>query len=156
MGQSRSSVEIATCHTCKVSKPFSCFPKHKKKKNGIGTECKDCFKIYIKKWRLENRERYIKHAISWNKSHPEKRKALEANRRVRSVQGNVMLHYSQMKIIDTIYESSKRISDCIGINHHVDHIVPISKGGYHVHTNLQIIPAIINFRKSNKLNYSIP
>ena len=35
--------------------------------------------------------------------------------------------------------------------YHVDHIHPISKGGLHVHYNLQYLPAIDNIKKSNKI-----
>ena len=35
--------------------------------------------------------------------------------------------------------------------YHVDHIHPISKGGLHVHYNLQYLPAIENIKKSNKI-----
>lgn len=35
----------------------------------------------------------------------------------------------------------------LGEEFHVDHIVPLSKGGKHVFENLQVIPAIDNLRK---------
>ena len=33
---------------------------------------------------------------------------------------------------------------------HVDHIIPVSKGGLTVHDNLQVVPALWNRQKSNK------
>lgn len=41
-----------------------------------------------------------------------------------------------------------------GVEHHVDHIVPIrgkNVCGLHVHTNMRVIPGDVNRRKSNKL-----
>lgn len=38
---------------------------------------------------------------------------------------------------------------------HVDHIVPVSMGGLHEHSNLQIIPAKVNQTKGDKLNFNI-
>lgn len=37
-----------------------------------------------------------------------------------------------------------------GIEWHVDHVVPISKGGTSASTNIQVVPALWNRRKSNK------
>ncbi len=34
---------------------------------------------------------------------------------------------------------------------HVDHIIPVSKGGGHTYENLQILPAVENLRKGAKL-----
>jgi len=38
----------------------------------------------------------------------------------------------------------------LGENFHVDHILPIAKGGLHVVQNLRVIPAICNLRKGAK------
>ena len=47
------------------------------------------------------------------------------------------------------WEASRRISECLGIQFHVDHIIPLSKGGKHAPHNLQIVPAKWNLSKSN-------
>jgi len=38
-----------------------------------------------------------------------------------------------------------------GVTMHVDHIIPLAKGGLHHPLNLQIIPAIDNLEKSDKM-----
>jgi hypothetical protein len=38
----------------------------------------------------------------------------------------------------------------VGGKWHVDHITPVSKGGSSAHTNVQVVPALWNRRKSNK------
>ena len=50
-----------------------------------------------------------------------------------------------------IYQECARITEETGVPHHVDHIHTISKGGKHHPDNLQILTAIENIRKGNKL-----
>ena len=56
-------------------------------------------------------------------------------------------------IIQEIYKLRGRINKCMGILKlmHVDHIIPVSKGGLHTPGNLQILPAKLNLSKHNKL-----
>lgn len=56
--------------------------------------------------------------------------------------------------IKDIYLECKRISTETGVQHHVDHIVPLrgkTVSGLHVHWNLQVLPAHENIKKSNRL-----
>ena len=54
--------------------------------------------------------------------------------------------------IHEAYRLAKLRKEVMGIDWHVDHIVPIHSEivcGLHVHNNLQVIPSINNYRKSN-------
>ena len=53
--------------------------------------------------------------------------------------------------INVFYKEAVRLSEKTGIPHEVDHIIPISKGGKHHENNLQILTAIENRKKYNKL-----
>lgn len=54
------------------------------------------------------------------------------------------------QVLLVMYATRKRVSDCTGILHHVDHIVPIAHGGKHTPVNLRVIPAKLNLRKHAK------
>jgi hypothetical protein len=54
--------------------------------------------------------------------------------------------------ITAIYKLRKVISDATGIEHHVDHMWPLSKGGPHWSGNLQIITAEENLSKNATLD----
>jgi len=105
-----------------------------------------CYKI---SWRKNNIEKARLAQRNWNKLNKDKLNSIYAKRRSRIKNAILMLHRDQEKIIDILYSACRRISKCIGIIHHIDHIQPISKGGYHIHTNLQILPATTNLKKSN-------
>lgn len=63
------------------------------------------------------------------------------------------LYPSDLKQIEELYKLSDRLSKCLGIPHHVDHIIPLQGklvSGLHIFSNLRVIPATINLRKGNK------
>ncbi len=54
--------------------------------------------------------------------------------------------------IDALYDLVPVIELLLGEKCHVDHIVPISRGGKHEISNLRIIPARLNWSKNNRLD----
>jgi len=83
----------------------------------------------------------------------EKGKAIFNEKRVRrKLLMNVStLTKAKRKEIVMIYERCQSISKQTGIPHHVDHIIPLSKGGTHHPSNLQILTAAENQRKSDNI-----
>lgn len=116
----------------------------------------------VAKWREANPAKVKAHNRSyketkarcvkeWRKANPERWAALnsdkEARRRARK-RGT-----SNGESLADIYSECRRVSKETGIPHHVDHIIPLSKGGTHTRDNLQILTAEENLRKGAKLNY---
>jgi hypothetical protein len=127
---------------------------------------------YLEQMRLyaaKNSARNSARAAAWARSHPVEMRAHRRNWK-RNNPGVVKLHWDrrqlaeiaampiwltswQRKAMNAIYQLAKDIALKTGIEHHVDHIVPlISKKvcGLHVPWNLQVIPGSENCHKSNK------
>jgi len=89
---------------------------------------------------------------AWRAKNPGKAAAFCAKRRTRiSKQCPPWVDYKE---IQGFYEMAARVSACLGIKHHVDHIYPLkgkTSRGLHVPWNLRVIPATINHKKHNKL-----
>lgn len=86
----------------------------------------------------------------WKRANAGKVNAATAKRRASKLQATPS--WVSTKDIEGFYIMAKRLSDCLGVPHHVDHIAPLNgKGvcGLHVPWNLQVIPAIQNLRKGN-------
>lgn len=49
-----------------------------------------------------------------------------------------------------------KVSQQLGADWHVDHIIPLTKGGLHHPDNLQVVTKEYNMYKSNKLNFRAP
>jgi hypothetical protein len=105
----------------------------------------------MKKWRTENPELAKSVQDKWVKNNKHKVIASNNIHRARRKNQTSILDYNEKLIINEIYRARKRISDCIGIQFHVDHIYPLSKGGFHKLSNLQLLPEKINMRKGNQL-----
>ena len=54
------------------------------------------------------------------------------------------------KILE-FYKEAERKTKETGVIHHVDHIIPISKGGLHHESNLQVLTQFENLSKGNKI-----
>jgi 5-methylcytosine-specific restriction endonuclease McrA len=109
---------------------------------------------YEKAYREANREKLTAKAKAWAKDNPEKRAANAAKRRAAKLQRTppwlTQQHHDQ---IASMYAERTRLNYETGIDHHVDHIVPLQGKnvcGLHVPWNLQVLTATENIRKSNK------
>ena len=82
-----------SCSSCNKSLPLEMFNKDKSKKDGLSSSCSDCNKERSKKWREENRERFLLSMRNWyqeNKEH-----ACAANRKWASENVDLMRKYGR-------------------------------------------------------------
>jgi hypothetical protein len=78
---------------------------------------------------------------------------IEKGVRRKRAKGLATPQWRDSKKILAIYDLAQKISKATGIQHHVDHIVPITSRlvcGLHNEFNLQILPATENLKKHNK------
>jgi len=123
------------------------------------------------KCRASGKRCYYRHRLKrladrreWAKRNPERIKFL-ARRHMRKYPERYAFHAAKRRAtilkatdvstsklqIKVFYDAAARVSRCLGIKFHVDHIIPLSRGGRHQQSNLQLLPATLNHRKGNRI-----
>ena len=91
---------------------------------------------------------------AWRAANPERVAALAATRRAAKAQRTPKwLNEVHWDLIVSYYAYARWLTETTGIEHHVDHIVPLrgeTVSGLHVPWNLQVLPAAVNLLKSNR------
>jgi len=101
-----------------------------------------------KKYRKNNKKSI---AVSNKKWITKKGKAYRAaiSSKRRGVKANAILPSTNFKKIKKIHKQCQKLSKTTGVEHHVDHMIPLTIGGAHHQSNLRIITAEENLRKNN-------
>ena len=106
-------------------------------------------------WVARNKELAARIKAAWKARNVGHAKAAAAQRRSSVRRATPQwLSASDRANIAGFYEMSARVSACLGIKHHVDHVYPLrgkESCGLHVPWNLRVIPAALNLRKGNKM-----
>jgi len=124
---------------------------------------RDSFLEYQKQWYQKNRERYkqryqknreeiSRRQKQYRQENPEKIAAKRSKRRALERGGvpDVLRDCPvEKERLVQIYKLRNLLTEATGIEYHVDHIWPLSKGGPHWSGNLQIITAEENLSKSD-------
>lgn len=141
-------IQYQKCYSEKNSEAVSA-SKNKYYKNN-----KDKIVMEVKKWAEQNKEKRAKYSKKYYEKNKSYYHAHAAKRRALCRIQTIPLSKNQWLEIVAIYKQAKKISNETGVLYHVDHIMPLvgkTCCGLHVPWNLQIIPAIDNLRKSNKV-----
>jgi hypothetical protein len=143
------------CMLCKKANEKKYYLKNKKR-----------IKKYYKTWLEANRKKVKEKQKIWRRKNPKKltvysRKWRRKNKghvnfltsSYQCKKKNAIPPWANMSEIKNIYKKAKEITEATGIEHHVDHIYPLSSKylcGLHVETNLQIITKKENVSKGNR------
>jgi len=106
-------------------------------------------KTEIAKYRQEHKTEKALYNVKYRQNNPDKINARNAKRRASKLKQ--ISSTANLNKIAKFYSKAQKLSKDTGIKMHVDHIIPLSKGGLHHENNLQIITATQNLRKSNKI-----
>lgn len=120
--------------------------RHKKYVDSHKEERAEYLKEYMKTYDKDYWKKY-------RKENPEKSSLYSATRRVLKRKSSINLTRGEKDEISKIYKKCKRTTRETDVEHEVDHIIPLAKGGLHHPSNLQIITKTENRRKGTKLCY---
>jgi hypothetical protein len=94
-------------------------------------------------------------SLAWQKANMAKVAASSARRRANRLQATPRwLSADDLWMIGEMYDLASRRTASTGFAWHVDHIIPLQGKqvrGLHVPWNLQVIPAVLNRRKQNRV-----
>lgn len=105
-----------------------------------------------KKRRTENKEWKRQYDKKYRKDNRDERNALAAKREAKKRNQTPDLTEKENQQIINIYKKRRGL----GPDWHVDHILPLSKGGLHHPDNLQIVVKKFNLEKGAKTNFRLP
>lgn len=106
-------------------------------------------------WVEKNREKLNAYRRAWVKDNKEKHRVYQsAYNVIRWKRTSIPLSKIHFDEILQVYEKRNEITKKTGVEHHVDHVIPLlgkNVCGLHVPWNLRVIPATENRRKSNRV-----
>jgi len=151
------------CTKCGVTKPLSDFSL---RRSGYHTICKSCKVEYSRQWvernkersqhyraeyRATNREKYKQYFRLHHMAHPEKQRA--RNQKRKAILRNIKGSFTGEELKSLFARQKGKCAVCkmsIKQKYHIDHVVPISRGGDNYICNIQLLCPSCNLSKHNK------
>lgn len=174
-------MEQKPCAGCKASLPLTSFWKSGGSKCGYAARCKTCMSAWERdRWqrvkdkkseyfkhryeenqqliaerqksdRLNNVEKYSARKRDYYSRNPHKKR--EATSRYLASKKSAVPAWADHEQIENLFKIAHELTQATGVDHHVDHIVPLQSRfvcGLHVESNLRVIPARENMSKGNR------
>ena len=145
----------ATCKECKKADStayyYSNLDKAKSSRRSYYSKNKDAFISRAKAWKESNLEAARASGRTSQKRRVASGMAAAACAKRRTKMRGRELTQSEKASIRFMYAAAKELTKLLGVKHEVDHIMPIAHGGIHEPSNLQVVPAEYNRKKSSKI-----
>lgn len=172
---------MKTCSRCQTEKPLESFHKRSARKSGYASHCKDCDSLRTKvwrednpekaaarftRWKLANPERAVERVKEWKQEHPEEtREQYRRKSRKRRAQIDATKeHYTEAQLFEAYGTSCHICLTSIDLDAprstgvegwekglHIDHLIPLSKGGNDTLDNVRPSHGQCNLRKASTI-----
>lgn len=150
---------MKACIKCGKSKPLS---EYHRRGSGYRNECKPCRAEIKRIWRAKNSERLNEYNRQWKRNNPEMVRARKRHRRavlagvpseVYTVDEILSMYGSHCHICGEGIDLKAPRGAGSGSNWerglHLDHVIPLSKGGHDLASNVMPAHALCNLRKGD-------
>jgi 5-methylcytosine-specific restriction endonuclease McrA len=162
---------MKTCTKCLQEFPSTTeyFTVDKRKKGGLGSECRPCKNKRMSIWVKNNPQKQNERVKKWNRKNPEQARHIwrqVKSRRNARKKGNGWEFYTEQKVLEKygyncsicnlpIDLTAPRRTGKPGWENglHIDHVVAISNGGPDTLANVRPAHGLCNLNKSNKEIY---
>lgn len=121
-------------------------------RRGFYVKNKDTLNAVSRAYKEKKKEELARKQAEYNREHPEGNRFRRSLRR--AAEKRATPPWANKKAMLAIYAEAARLTREIGIPHHVDHVYPLQSDlvcGLHCEANLQILTALDNNRKKNRL-----
>lgn len=156
--------EVKYCPKCDDSKDVEEFGKNRSNKDGLADYCRIChranstktrlkdgkkFKQILAKSRAKHREQRLLDTNEWRKKNPDK--VASHNETRRSLKKNAYSTLTSSEWREILEDFNYQCVYCPAPYEHMDHFIPLSKGGTHTADNVVPACAPCNYRKKDMM-----
>ena len=162
-GSLKIYVTTQICAMCKKEKSLEEFYRNKKRKRGRGCYCKVCHAIKHRQYTPSEKAKETQRKLSrqWDKENPEKAKKSRKNAKIKrrilkkrvtyqTIDPQVVFERDKW-ICQICYEKVSKKTIVPGDKATLDHIIPLTKNGSHVYSNVVLAHHRCNSSKGNRI-----
>lgn len=111
---------------------------------------KEFKKEYLKVYRQENKEAIKEYSEQYYQNHKEQGQIYSSNRRALKRLSEGSYTWNDVVILYNKQNGLCNGCNCLLVDFHIDHIIPLSKNGSNLALNIQLLCPYCNLSKSNK------